>query len=132
MTMIQRRLQVALPPGQSAVLWGARKTGKSTLLRQVFPESTVYDFLKSDLVIEFLRRPSRLREQLAARPAADRAKPVILDEVQKVPALLDEVQWLIENGGWQFILCGSSARKLRRGARDLLGLAPLRRPRAWF
>jgi predicted AAA+ superfamily ATPase len=121
MTVIKRRLQIALPPGQSAFLWGARKTGKSTLLRHAFPESIVYDFLKSDLVIEFLKRPSLLREQLEARPAADRARPVILDEVQKVPMLLDEVQWLIENRGWQFILCGSSARKLKRGRANLLG-----------
>lgn len=121
MTAIKRRLQFALPSGQSAFLWGARKTGKSTLLRHAFPESIVYDFLKSDLVIEFLKRPSLLREQLEARPAADRARPVILDEVQKVPMLLDEVQWLIENRGWQFILCGSSARKLKRGRANLLG-----------
>jgi predicted AAA+ superfamily ATPase len=121
MATIKRRLRLALPSGQSAFLWGARKTGKSTLLREAFPESIVYDFLKSDLVIELLKRPSLLREQLEARPAADRARPVILDEVQKVPMLLDEVQWLIENRGWQFILCGSSARKLKRGRAYLLG-----------
>jgi predicted AAA+ superfamily ATPase len=58
---------------------------------------------------------------MEARPEADRMKPVILDEVQKVPPLLDEVHWLIENRGWQFILCGSSARKLKRGRANLLG-----------
>jgi predicted AAA+ superfamily ATPase len=68
MTAIKRRLRMALPSGQSAFLWGARKTGKSTLLREAFPESIVYDFLKSDLVIALLKRPSLLREQLEARP----------------------------------------------------------------
>lgn len=121
MTTIDRVLQIRLPPKQSAFLWGARKTGKSTLLRHVFPDSIVYDFLKSDLVIEFLKRPSLLREQLEGRPEVERAQPIILDEVQKVPPLLDEVQWLIENRGLRFILCGSSARKLKRGKANLLG-----------
>jgi len=49
------------------------------------------------------------------------ALPIILDEIQKVPALLDEVHWLIENTSAYFILCGSSARKLKRGAANLLG-----------
>jgi len=107
-----------LPKNQSAFLWGPRKTGKSTYLRAAFPEGIVYDFLKSDLVIEFGKRPSLLREQLEA---ADPAKLVILDEVQKVPPLLDEVHWLIENRRRQFVLCGSSARKLERGKANLLG-----------
>ena len=121
MSVIHRRLRMKLPAGQSAFLWGARQTGKSTLLRETFPDSVVYDFLKSDLVIEFLKRPSLLREQLTARSGRERRRPVILDEVQKVPSLLDEVHWLIENQGWQFILCGSSARKLKRGRANLLG-----------
>lgn len=121
MDAIRRILQVKLPDAQSAFLWGARKTGKSTLLRQEFPNSIVYDFLKSDLAIDFLKRPALLREQLLALPAAQRGLPVILDEVQKVPALLDEVHWLIENHHLQFILCGSSARKLIRGRANLLG-----------
>lgn len=121
MGTIPRMLQMRLPARQSAFLWGPRKTGKTTLLRQAFPGSIVYDFLRSDLVIEFLRRPFRLREELEARPAAELARPIILDEVQKVPALLDEVHGLIENRGLRFILCGSSARKLRRGRANLLG-----------
>jgi len=121
MDTIHRILRIKLPARQSACLWGARKTGKSTLLRQAFPGSIVYDFLKSDLAIEFLKRPSLLREQLEARSRADLQKPIILDEVQKVPALLDEVHWLIENRSLTFILCGSSARKLKRGKANLLG-----------
>ncbi len=121
MKMIDRVLNIDLPPRQSAFLWGARKTGKSTYLKKKFPHSLVYDFLKSDLFIEFSKNPSLLREQLLAQGDTVIGHPVILDEVQKVPQILDEVHWLIENKGFQFILCGSSARKLKRGQANLLG-----------
>jgi len=121
MKIIDRVLNIELPPGQSAFLWGARKTGKSTYLKKKFPDSLVFDFLKSDLFFEFSKNPSLLREQLLARSEAVIGHPVILDEVQKVPQILDEVHWLIENKGFQFILCGSSARKLKRGQANLLG-----------
>ena len=62
-----------------------------------------------------------LREQLETKTANELKHPVILDEVQKVPEVLDEVQWLIENRRLSFILCGSSARKLKRGHGNLLG-----------
>lgn len=81
----------------------------------------MYDFLKTDLALEFTKRPSLLREQVLARDSAILKNPVILDEVQKVPQILDEVHWLIENKGLSFILCGSSARKLKRGKANLLG-----------
>jgi len=119
--MIDRVLNIELPPRQSAFLWGATKTGKSTYLKKNFPDSLVFDFLKSDLFIEFSKNPSLLREQLLAQSEAVTGHPVILDEVQKVPQILDEVHWLIENKGFQFILCGSSARKLKRGQANLLG-----------
>jgi len=119
--MIDRVLNIELPPSQSAFLWGATKTGKSTYLKKNFPDSLVFDFLKSDLFIEFSKNPSLLREQLLAQSEAVTGHPVILDEVQKVPQILDEVHWLIENKGFQFILCGSSARKLKRGQANLLG-----------
>jgi predicted AAA+ superfamily ATPase len=118
---IDRVLHLDLPPGQSAFLWGARKTGKTTYLHSRFPSSVVYDFLRTDLLLELTKEPSRLREQLLARPQSDLEAPVILDEVQKVPQVLDEVHWLIENRPISFILCGSSARKLRRGGANLLG-----------
>lgn len=121
MKNIDRVLNIDLPPGQSAFLWGARKTGKSTYLKEKFPGSLVFDFLKSDLFIEFSKNPSLLREQLLAQSEAVLRHPVILDEVQKIPQILDEVHWLIENKGLQFILCGSSARKLKRGQANLLG-----------
>jgi len=121
MKNIDRVLNIDLPPRQSAFLWGARKTGKSTYLKEKFPDSLIFDFLKSDLFIEFSKNPSLLREQLLAQSEAALRHPVILDEVQKIPQVLDEVHWLIENKGFQFILCGSSARKLKRGQANLLG-----------
>ena len=121
MKNIDRILNIDLPPGQSAFLWGARKTGKSTYLKEKFPDSLVFDFLKADLFFEFSKNPSLLREQLLAQSEAVLRHPVILDEVQKIPQILDEVHWLIENKGLQFILCGSSARKLKRGQANLLG-----------
>ena len=121
MVQYARHLKMDLPERQSAFLWGPRKTGKSTYLQQTFPDSLVFDFLKTDLMLDFNRRPALLREQLLARSETSRAHPIILDEVQHVPLLLDEVHWLIENKGLRFILCGSSARKLKRGRANLLG-----------
>ena len=121
MSIIKRLLNIDLPPKQSAFLWGPRKTGKSTYLKMKFPHSLVYDFLKTDLFLEFSKKPSLLREQLLAKSDEALKHPVILDEVQKVPQIMDEVHWLIENKGIRFILCGSSARKLKRGKANLLG-----------
>jgi predicted AAA+ superfamily ATPase len=72
-------------------------------------------------MLEMAKRPALLREQLLAAPPGRLQAPVIIDEVQKVPQLLDEIQWLIEHKRLRFILCGSSARKLRRGRTNLLG-----------
>ena len=121
MDPLARCLELKLPKGQSAFLWGPRKTGKTTWLRQLFPDSLSYDLLQTDLALTLLKEPARLRQELLAAPATVRNRPVILDEVQKVPAILDEVHWLIENAGFQFILCGSSARKLKAGQANLLG-----------
>jgi predicted AAA+ superfamily ATPase len=121
MDNIKRLLCIELPAGQSAFLWGPRKTGKSTYLKAAFPESVRFDLLDTDLLLEFTRRPALLRERLLALPADQLQRPVIIDEVQKVPHLMDEVHGLIENKGLRFILCGSSARKLKRGKSNLLG-----------
>jgi len=86
-----------------------------------FPKSIVYDFLQTDLFLEFSKKPSLLRERLLAKESQILKHPVILDEVQKIPQILDEVHWLIENKGIRFILCGSSARKIKRGKANLLG-----------
>ena len=119
--MIHRRLKIDLPKNQSAFLWGARKTGKSTFLKTQFPQSIFYDFLNTELILQFAGKPFLLRQQLEAAASAKLNFPVILDEVQKVPGIFDEVHWLIENKGIQFILCGSSARKLKRANVNLLG-----------
>ncbi len=121
MKYIERKLNISLPNRQSAFLWGPRKTGKSTYLKKIFPQSLIYDFLKTDLALEFTKRPSLLREQILAKDEAVLMHPIILDEVQKVPEIMDEVHWLIENKGLSFVLCGSSARKLKRGKANLLG-----------
>lgn len=121
METIQRRLDLRLPKGQSTFLWGPRKTGKTTYLTQRFPHSLTYDFLNTDLLMAFTKRPALLREQLLSTEPRRLQHPIILDEVQKVPPVLDEVHWLIENKGLSFVLCGSSARKLKRGQANLLG-----------
>ena len=118
---LKRLLDIDLPPHQSAFLWGARKTGKSTYLMEHFPHSIKYDLLKTDELARLLAAPHLLREELLALSPKELKSPVIIDEVQKAPALLNEVHWLIENKKIGFILCGSSARKLNRGAANLLG-----------
>ena len=121
MQQIDRILNIDLPPRQSAFLWGARKTGKTTYLKNKFPHCLVYDFLQTDLCLEFAKKPSLLREQLLAKGENILNHPIILAEVQKIPKILDEVHYLIENKGLRFILCGSSARKFKRGNANLLG-----------
>jgi predicted AAA+ superfamily ATPase len=121
MPNIKRLLTIDLPSRRSAFLWGPRKTGKSTYLREKFPQSIIYDFLQTDLFLEFSKRPSLLRERLLSKESQLLKQPVILDEVQKIPQILEEVHWLMENKGLRFILCGSSARKLKRGKANLLG-----------
>lgn len=103
---------------ESCFLWGPRQTGKSTLLKNLFPKAPYYDLLLSGEFERLNRRPSLMREELLAAPVKG---PVIIDEVQKIPSLLDEIQWLIVNHNISFILCGSSARKLKRGGGNLLG-----------
>jgi predicted AAA+ superfamily ATPase len=117
----KRVLKIDLPKGQSAFLWGARKTGKSTFLKQKFTNSYYIDLLLSDVYFSYLKEPHRFREEIQALSDKQKNHPIIVDEVQKVPALLDEIHWLIENKNIQFILCGSSARKLKRGQANLLG-----------
>ena len=121
MKKVKRILNMDIPQGKSAFLWGPRKIGKSSYLKNTFPNSIMCDFLKTDLSLELTKRPSLLREQILAKDEGILEFPIILDEVQKVPQVLDEVHWLIENKGLSFILCGSSARKLKRGKANLLG-----------
>nr|MBC8456804.1 AAA family ATPase [Deltaproteobacteria bacterium] len=99
-------------PNRSFFLFGPRGTGKSTWLQQVLPEALRLDLLDASLFLELSRDPHRLEALVGNRPSGSW---VVLDEIQKIPALLDEVHRLIESRHWRFALCGSSARKLRRG-----------------
>ena len=119
---IKRKLDLNLPKHQSAFLWGARKTGKTTYLKEHFPNAQFFDLLKSDIYLKFLKNPHLFREEILAALAINaQNQTFIVDEIQKVPVLLDEVHWLIENTDAQFILCGSSARKMRQKGVNLLG-----------
>ncbi len=115
---IDRDLQLPPPGTESFFLWGPRQTGKTTLLRATYPEAYWIDLLKSEEYRRYLQRPELLRQELAEE---EPSRQVVIDEVQKVPSILDEVHWLIENRGFRFALCGSSARKVKRGAANLLG-----------
>lgn len=116
-----RYLKMLLPKGQSTFFWGARKTGKSFYLKRHFPNSIFYDLLETDLYFRLLKAPHLLREEVLSLSEEALQYPIIIDEIQKIPPLLDEVHWLIENSSAYFILCGSSARKLKREGVNLLG-----------
>ena len=122
--MLDRLLSLNDIKTDSIFLWGPRQTGKSTLLKQLFPDAPYYDLLKSDVYAQYKLRPSQLREECMM---LDEGSTVIIDEVQKIPSLLDEVHWLITNRGINFILCGSSARKLKRSGANLLGGRAIRK-----
>ena len=104
-------------PRGSTFLFGPRGTGKSTWLRDRFPQATTYDLLDTREALRLAKEPHILYHELSALPAGAWA---VIDEVQKVPALLDEVHRLIETQRLRFVLSGSSARKLRRGGVNLL------------
>lgn len=113
----QRKLAIA-QEGKSAFLFGPRLTGKTYLLKKTFPQAPYYDLLRSDTFLRLSLKPSILREELANHPAGT---TIVIDEIQKLPLLLDEVHSLIEDKRLRFIMTGSSARKLRRGGVNLLG-----------
>lgn len=118
----KRLLQLDLESQESIFLWGPRQTGKSTLIKSLLPDVLKIDLLNNDQFTKYKNNPSQLREELLL----SKPKTVVIDEVQKVPELLDEVHWLIENERIKFILCGSSARKLKRSHANLLGGRALR------
>src|SRR3989344_4886882 len=101
----------------SFFLWGPRKVGKSSLLRMSFPKAIWIDLLQSDNFIKYQQDKSRLRQELSHLKNSNQW--IVIDEVQKIPGLLDEVHWLIENRNLKFALCGSSVRKLKRGHANL-------------
>jgi predicted AAA+ superfamily ATPase len=114
---VPRALDLAkLASRKSLFLFGPRQTGKTALVRHALPEARIYDLLDADVFLTLSRRPAQLGEELGP---SDRL--VVLDEIQKLPILLDEVHRLIEQRRIRFVLTGSSARKLRRGGVNLLG-----------
>lgn len=124
--MFPRILTMNLPKKQSAFLWGARQTGKSSFLKLHFKDAVYYDLLDMHLFMKWTKAPYLLREEILALDAESLKNPIIIDEIQKIPALLNEVHGLIEHHHLQFILCGSSARKLKTSSTNLLG------GRAWI
>lgn len=110
-----------LPKAHSFFLFGARGTGKSTLIRNLFPQALVIDLLIPEVEDQLSRSPSFLLEQLHQLQRSDPTQQwIFIDEVQKVPALLDIVHKPIEEKHFEFALSGSSSRKLKRGKANLL------------
>jgi predicted AAA+ superfamily ATPase len=106
------------PPQQTFFLFGPRGTGKSTWLRHAVPDALFIDLLQPDVMRELAARPERLRDLVRGAPGRS---TIVVDEVQRVPELLNVVHALIESEDRRrFVLTGSSARKLRRGGVDLL------------
>ena len=124
MELLNRRLKIDELASDSIFLWGARQTGKSTWLKATFTDAVYYDLLLPNVFMRLKRNPERLIEELKA---SSPDKVVIIDEVQQLPELLNAVHWLIENCGLRFILCGSSARKLKRLGSNMLGGRALKR-----
>ena len=118
MAVLERNLQISRELDGSIFLFGARQTGKSTILRQQFPNSIYLDLLDTSLKNRFFKKPSLLYEMLNEEKEGTL---VIIDEIPEVPELLNEVHRLISERGLTFILCGSSARKLKRKGRNTLG-----------
>jgi predicted AAA+ superfamily ATPase len=121
MSFLPRLLQLPDLSEQNVFLWGPRKVGKSSWIRTNLPNAVYIDLLKSDVLSEYASKPSLLRERYQAPLGSAPHAPIVIDEVQKCPGLLDEVHWLIENTARRFLLTGSSARKLRREHANLLG-----------
>ena len=121
--MYNRILHLDLTKQQTCFLWGPRQTGKSTLIRTLYPRARRYDLLLADVYRALIDRPELIREECLAAglDGESQVDPIVIDEVQRIPELLNEVHWLAENKGLRFLLCGSSARKLKRGGGNLLG-----------
>ncbi len=116
--IIKRKLNLPASGTETFFLWGPRQTGKSTALRAAYPDAIWIDLLKAEEFRRYLSHPELLRQEL---PTQGEMPFVVIDEIQKLPGLLDEVHWLHENRNVQFALCGSSARKVKRGHGNLLG-----------
>jgi predicted AAA+ superfamily ATPase len=120
--MYHRKQILTDSQNESLFLWGARQTGKSTLLKELFPDALWFDLLLSDVYERLLRNPSLLRETIAA----GQYEVVIIDEIQRIPELLNEVHWIITHLPTRVIMSGSSPRKIIRSNTNLLGGRALR------
>ena len=116
--MYNRIINVDNEYNDSVFLWGARQVGKTTWLNAKYPACRTYDLLRPSEFERLLRRPEILSEELEDFGEND---TVIIDEIQKLPQLLDEVHSLIQRKNIRFILSGSSARKLKKLGTNLLG-----------
>ena len=105
-------------PNRSFFLFGPRGVGKSTWIKKTMRGALFFNLLDSSLYLELSQNPMKLAALAGNIPEGSW---IAIDEIQKIPTLLDEVHRLMEKKGWQFALCGSSARKLRRGGVNLLG-----------
>ena len=113
---IARKLDIAsVLEKKSCFLFGPRQCGKSSLVRETLPDAHVLDLLSGDTFTRLARNPNYIEETCRD------SRPVVIDEIQKMPTLLDEVHRLIETKGIRFLLTGSSARKLGKGGVNLLG-----------
>jgi predicted AAA+ superfamily ATPase len=121
--MIKRALKLPTKLDYSVFLLGQRSVGKSYLLKSCYPDALYIDLLETDTYNKYQASPKLLREEIIALKERKQLKKnlVIIDEVQKIPELLNEVHLLIERYGINFILCGSSARKLKRQGVNMLG-----------
>lgn len=118
--MIERTIQ--LPKNKSFFLFGPRQTGKTTLLKALFPKDTAYfyNLLDTEEYLRLSAHPSLLREEVKSR--GKHIRHIVLDEIQKIPSLLDEIHLLLEESDPPyFVLSGSSARKLKHSHANMLG-----------
>ncbi len=122
MTYYERLMDLRQEAGKRSIfLFGPRQVGKTALTKKLFPKARRYDLLRADLFLRLSQRPELIREELTAGGDIQNTETVVIDEIQKLPILLDEVHYLIEEHGFRFILTGSSARKFKRGPVNLLG-----------
>jgi len=120
--MYFRKQELIDSQNESLFLWGARQTGKSTLLKTLFPDALWFNLLLSDVYERLLRNPSMLRETIAA----GQYTVMIIDEIQRIPELLNEVHWIITHLPVRVIMSGLSPRKIIRSNTNLLGGRALR------
>lgn len=121
--MFERKQLLLDSENESLFLWGARQTGKSTLLKKLYPDALWFDLLLADVYQRLVNNPAIIRETVLANPEKT---TIIIDEIQRIPELLNEIHWLITHTKTQFIMSGSSARKILRSGANLLGGRALR------